>query len=371
MAVWIWMLSILSYSFVTGALRQKNWDSFQSKTELSHLTVNYETGTVYLGAVNALYQLTRDLKPYPTVEEVSTGPHLDNKKCTPPIDESQCMDAKMTNNYNKMLLLDMQERKIVVCGSLFKGICSIRELENISNRTYYENGSGEKSFVASNDENVTTVGLITSLKNRRMMFVGKGNGGNDNGIIISTRQLFNGDGREIFELFADAAAIKSAYPSPSTQQFLYVFENKKFVYFIFNQNFHQQGTAVNRTLIGRLCKEDEHYHSYFEMDLACQDDTGPYNQSNAIYASVPGYIPAESQASAVEDSSQDTLLIGLFRRMEKDSLECAMCVFSLKQIDEKMEENRERCYMKDEQDVFYKPFRSENPPCSTASHQVI
>nr|XP_020652892.1 plexin-B2 [Pogona vitticeps]XP_020652893.1 plexin-B2 [Pogona vitticeps] len=372
MAVWIWALSILSYYCVTCALRPKNWDSFQSKTELSHLTVNYETGTVYLGAVNALYQLTRDLKPYPSVEEVSTGPHLDNKKCTPPIDESQCTDAKRTDNYNKMLLLDIQERKIVVCGSLFKGICSIRELENISNRTYYENGSGEKSFVASNDENVTTVGLITSLKKGRMMFVGKGNGGNDNGIIISTRQLFNGDGREIFELYADAAAIKSAYPSPSTQQFLYIFENKNFVYFIFNQNFNQQGTAVNRTLIGRLCKEDEHYHSYFEMDLECQDDTGPYNQSNAIYASVPGYIPGNSKASVSEDdeaSSQDTLLIGLFRRMEKDSLECAMCVFSLKQINEKMEENRERCYMKDDQDVFYKPFRSENPPCSTASHQ--
>uniref|UniRef100_A0A803TVH2 Plexin B2 n=1 Tax=Anolis carolinensis TaxID=28377 RepID=A0A803TVH2_ANOCA len=352
MAVWIWTLSILSYSCVTCGLKSKNWDSFQSKTELSHLTVNHETGTVYLGALNTLYQLTKDLKPYPSVEEVSTGPHLDNKKCTPPIDENQCTEAKMTDNYNKILLLDMQERKIVVCGSLFKGICSIRELENIANTTYYENGSGEKSFVASNDENVITVGLITSLKRGRMMFVGKGNGLNDNGVIISTRQLFNGDNREIFELYADHAAIKSAYPSASSQQFLYVFENNKFVYFIFNQN-NNPGT-INRTLIGRLCKDDESYHSYFEMDLECQDGSGPYNQSNAIYASIPVQIPGQDN-----EILSDTILIGLFRRMGKGSLECAMCRFSLKAINEKMEQNREKCYMKDDRDVFYKPFRTE------------
>uniref|UniRef100_A0A803TWA8 Plexin B2 n=1 Tax=Anolis carolinensis TaxID=28377 RepID=A0A803TWA8_ANOCA len=364
MAVWIWTLSILSYSCVTCGLKSKNWDSFQSKTELSHLTVNHETGTVYLGALNTLYQLTKDLKPYPSVEEVSTGPHLDNKKCTPPIDENQCTEAKMTDNYNKILLLDMQERKIVVCGSLFKGICSIRELENIANTTYYENGSGEKSFVASNDENVITVGLITSLKRGRMMFVGKGNGLNDNGVIISTRQLFNGDNREIFELYADHAAIKSAYPSASSQQFLYVFENNKFVYFIFNQN-NNPGT-INRTLIGRLCKDDESYHSYFEMDLECQDGSGPYNQSNAIYASIPVQIPGQDN-----EILSDTILIGLFRRMGKGSLECAMCRFSLKAINEKMEQNREKCYMKDDRDVFYKPFRTEQAPCITNSSQTF
>ncbi|XP_032076613.1 plexin-B2 isoform X1 [Thamnophis elegans] len=368
MALWIWILSILSCSCISCALRSKKLDTFQSKTELSHLAVNHDTGTVYLGAVNALHQLTRDLKP--SIAEVTTGPHLDNKKCTPPIEESQCSDKQMTDNYNKLLLVDTQEKRIVVCGSLFRGICSIRELENISNRTYYETGSGEKSFVASNDENVATVGLITSLKKGRMMFVGKGNGGNDNGVIISTRQLFNGDGREVFELYADPAAIKSAYPYSSSQQFLYIFEDNKFVYFIFNQNERQ--ATINRTLIGRLCKEDEHYHSYFEMDLECKDDTGPFNQSNAIYAAVHGEHPTLHPASseqAFEAPPQDKLLIGLFRRMEKDSLVSAMCVYNLSDINKKMEENREKCYTKDSRNVFYKPFRTENAPCKTTSHQ--
>ncbi|XP_053109214.1 plexin-B2 isoform X2 [Hemicordylus capensis] len=370
MAVWFWTLSILtlSYSCVTCALRPKNLDFYPSEKELRHLIVNHETGTVYLGAVNALYQLTKDLKPYPSVDVVVTGPYLDNKMCTPPIDESQCTEAKMTDNYNKILLMDVQEKKIIVCGSLFKGICSIRELENISNRTYYENGSGEKSFVASNDENVSTVGLIASLPRGRMMFVGKGNGPSDNGIIISTRQLFNGDGREIFELYADPAAIKSAYPSSSTQQFLYVFEDNQYIYFIFNQ--HEKQPPKNRTLIGRLCKEDEHYHSYFEMDLECKDEFGPYNQCNAVHASVPGQIPAVNIASEQDDVTSDgKILIALYSRIREKSLESAMCLFDLSEINTRMEEKREECYMRHDQGVFYKPFRTDNAPCSTSTHQ--
>lgn len=372
MAVWIWALSVLSYSCVTCALRHKTFDSFMSRTELSHLAVNHETGTVYLGAVNFLHQLTKDLKPFPSIGDVTTGPYNDNKMCTPPIDESQCTEAKLTDNYNKILLLDTLEKKIVICGSLFKGICSIRELENISNRTYYENGSGEKSFVASNDENVATVGLITSLEKGRMMFVGKGNGLSDNGIIISTRQLFNGEGREIFELYADPAVIKSAYPSSSTQEFLYIFEDHRYVYFIFNEHLKQP--PKNRTIIARLCKEDEHYHSYFEMDLECKDESGPYSQCNAVHAAVPGQILLDSITLSTQDdvASSEKILIALFQRTDKDknSLESAMCMFSLRQINQKMEEKREKCYKMQGPDVFYKPFVAESVLCNSKIHQV-
>lgn len=363
MAVWIWTLSILSYSWVTCALWYK--DSYTSKTELNHLVVNCETGTVYLGAVNALHQLTEDLKPFLSMEDVSTGPEWDNKMCTPPIDATQCTEAKMTDNYNKLLLLDLQEKKIVVCGSLFKGICSIRELENISNRTYYENGSGEKSFVASNDENIATVGLITSLEKGRMMFVGKGNGPSDNGIIISTRQLFNKDGREIFELYADPAVIKSAYPAASVLQFLYAFEDNKHIYFIFNQ--HEKQPNRNRTLIARLCKDDEHYYSYFEMDLECKDDLGPYSLCNAVHASVPGQIPAENVAPSEQD---DKMLIAVYSRFnkDKDSWQSAMCMFYLSDINRKIEEKRGECYMRHDGDIFYKAFTTDNSPCSATSH---
>uniref|UniRef100_A0A669P209 Plexin B2 n=1 Tax=Phasianus colchicus TaxID=9054 RepID=A0A669P209_PHACC len=287
---------------------------FQSATELNHLTVDNDTGIIYLGVVNALYQLTEKLVVRIHVE---TGPRKDNKKCTPPIEENQCKEAVLTDNYNKLLLLNKENKTIVVCGSLFKGICATRDLENITKVTHYVETSGEKSFVASNDENVSTVGLITSLDNDQVLFVGKGNGPNDNGIIISTRQLHEKDGKDIFEMYSDSAAVKSAYHSSSTQQFVTVFEDKNYVYFIFNQQEKQP--VNNRTLIARLCKDDAHYYSYFEMDLGCKDEDG---------------------------KKLPEMLVALFSKVNKDngSLKSAMCVFSLRHINEKMEKNRDDCY---------------------------
>uniref|UniRef100_A0A8B9FDH7 Plexin-B2 n=1 Tax=Amazona collaria TaxID=241587 RepID=A0A8B9FDH7_9PSIT len=336
MALWIWTLSIWSCFCITLS-RNEELKFFQSATELNHLTVDNDTGIVYLGVVNALYQLTENLE---VIRIVKTGPRKDNKKCTPPIDENQCKEAVLTDNYNKLLLLNKVDKTIVVCGSLFKGICAIRDLEDISKEKYYVDSSGEKSFVASNDENVSTVGLITSLNNDRVLFVGKGNGPNDNGIIISTRQLYDRDGKDIFEMYTDSAAVKSAYHSSSTQQFVAVFEDKNYVYFIFNQQEKQP--VNNRTLIARLCKDDAHYYSYFEMDLGCKDDDGAYDHCHSAYVTTPG----EELAEINKDSG---------------SLKSAMCVFSLRHINEKMERNRNDCYTKKNTSSFYKLFSAENP----------
>uniref|UniRef100_A0A8C3IBY4 Plexin B2 n=1 Tax=Chrysemys picta bellii TaxID=8478 RepID=A0A8C3IBY4_CHRPI len=345
MALWIWTLSILSCFCVSCGSKVKKLH-FESPTELNHLTVNNDTGTVYLGAVNYLHQLTKDLKKQISVE---TGPKDDHKKCTPPI-ENQCSEAKLTDNYNKLLLLDKLEREIVVCGSLFKGICAIRELENITNTIYYVDSGGEKSFVASNDETVSTVGLITSLNKKRLLFVGKGNGPNDNGIIISTRQLYSEDGKDIFETYTDSTAIKSVYHSSNTQQFVAVFEYDQYVYFIFNQQEKQP--LKNRTLIARLCKNDPHYYSYFEMDLGCPDDDGTYDHCHSAYVTTPGEKLAESIAQPGQENSSvpsgDKVLLALFSKFNKDngSLKSAMCMFSLRHLNEKMEECREECYTK-------------------------
>ncbi|KAM6306906.1 LOW QUALITY PROTEIN: plexin-B2-like [Podargus strigoides] len=363
MALWIWTLSILSWFCVTLS-RNEELKYFRSTTELNHLTLDNDTGTIYLGVVNALYQLTENLD---VMRSVETGPRKDNKKCTPPIDENQCKEAVLTDNYNKLLLLNKADKTVVVCGSLFKGICAIRDLEDIRNVKYYVDSSGEKSFVASNDENVSTVGLITSLNNDRVLFVGKGNGPNDNGIIIGTRQLYDRDGKDIFEMYTDSAAVKSAYHSSSTQQFVAVFEDKNYVYFIFNQQEKQP--INNRTLIARLCKDDAHCYSYFEMDLGCKDGDGAYDHCHSAYVTTPGEELAVSMAQQRQTTdalSDDKVLLALFSKVNKDkgSLKSAMCVFSLSHINEKMEKNRNDCYTKKNTSSFYKLFAAENPCAS-------
>ncbi|XP_073475857.1 plexin-B2 [Aquarana catesbeiana] len=356
MAEWIHVLCILI--FVVHLSKTESYTTFMSDTELNHLTVNENTGFVYVGAVNHLYQLTGELG---LLFNVSTGPKYDDKRCTPPIDQNQCPSASPSNNYNKLLLLDVPKERIVVCGSLFKGICSLRKIINISEEISYDDSRGEKSFVASNDEKVETVGLIADMQDNgpRVLFVGKGTSQHDNGIIISTRILDEMEDKGPFETFHDSANLKYGSASANTQQFITVFEDPNRVYFIssrLDKTLHK-----NRTLITRLCKSDSYYFSYVEMDLGCRDDDNiPYNICTSAFLASPGQELADVMGLSIET---DKVLFGVFNTFINNREKSAVCVFPLSRINEKFEENREECYTsskesvnQDGESIFTKPF---------------
>ncbi|XP_077121034.1 plexin-B2 isoform X1 [Ranitomeya variabilis] len=366
MATWIQLVNIFFCIAQVSSIEQIR--SFLSDTELNHLAVN-GTSTVYIGAVNRLYQLTGELE---VLVNVTTGPKPDSKQCTPPIETTQCPTLAQTDNYNKLLLLDVPNSRIIVCGSIFKGICSLRHLNNISDQISYDDSRGEKSFVASNDENVETVGLVSDMKENgsRVLFVGKGASLHDNGIIISTRILDEMDDKGPFETVMDSATFKHVYSSLSTQQFVTIFEHSQHVYFIYNQldkNSHR-----NRTFITRLCKADCNYFSYIEMDLICMDGNIPYNICTSAYLARPGH----ELASAMEISDQDDeVLFGVFSTFDNNQEKSALCMFSVENINKKFEKNRELCYNstseplnKEGESIFSKPFgertgcgRNKNP----------
>uniref|UniRef100_A0A8C0NIB0 Plexin B2 n=1 Tax=Canis lupus familiaris TaxID=9615 RepID=A0A8C0NIB0_CANLF len=350
MALQLWALTLLGLGVTGAGLRPRKLDMFRSETELNHLVVDEASGVVYLGAVNALYQLSAELQ---LEQQAATGPALDNKKCTPPIEPSQCHEAVQTDNVNQLLLLDPPGKRLVECGSLFKGICALRALNNISTLLFYEDGSGEKSFVASNDESVSTVGLVsaTSPGGERVLFVGKGNGPHDNGIIVSTRLLDRTEGREAFEAYTDHATYKAGYLSANTQQFVAAFEDGLYVFFVFNQQ--DKHPPRNRTLLARMCKQDPFYYSYLELDLQCRDPSDPQalRFSTCLAASVAG--PGAGR-----------VLYAVFSRDGRSAggPRAGLCLFPLDEVHAKMEANRNACYTGSREagrDTFYKPFHGE------------
>ncbi|XP_035130071.3 plexin-B2 isoform X1 [Callithrix jacchus] len=349
MALQLWALTLLGLLGAGASLRPRKPDFFRSEKELNHLAVDEASGVVYVGAVNTLYQLDARLQ---LEQQVSTGPALDNKKCTPPIESSQCHEAEMTDNVNQLLLLDPPRKRLVECGSLFKGICALRSLSNISERLFYEDSSGEKSFVASNDEGVATVGLVSSTGpgGDRVLFVGKGNGPHDNGIIVSTRLLDRTDSREAFEAYTDHATYKAGYLSTNTQQFVAAFEDGPYVFFVFNQQ--DKHPARNRTLLARMCRQDPNYYSYLEMDLQCQDP----DPKAATFGTC--------LAASVAAPGSGRVLYAVFSRDARSpgGPGAGLCLFPLDEVHDKMEANRNTCYTSTRdvaRDIFYKPFHGE------------
>ncbi|EGW01043.1 Plexin-B2 [Cricetulus griseus] len=350
MAVSLWALTFLGLAGLGLNLRSRKPESFRSDTELNHLVVDEASGVVYVGAVNALYQLSADLH---LQQHVVTGPAMDNKKCTPPIEASQCHEAVLTDNVNQLLLLDPPGKRLVECGSLFKGICALRALSNISVRLFYEDGSGEKSFVASNDERVATVGLVSSTRpdGEHVLFVGKGNGPHDNGIIVSTGLLDRAEGLEAFEAYSDHTTFKAGYLSTNTQQFIAAFEDGRYVFFIFNQQ--DKHPARNRTLLARMCKDDPSYYSYVEMDLQCRDPSDPQ-----------GPFFGTCLAASVATPGAGRALYAVFSRDGRSSggPGAGLCVFPLDEVNAKMEASRNNCYTgirETGRETFYKPFHGD------------
>lgn len=135
---------------------------FISDTLINNVVADPRTGRLYVGAVNALYQLDSQLRVESRTE---TGPKRDNRLCTPPV-TAACEEAVDTDNYNKLLLVHGAKDTLVVCGSIFRGICSLRNLSNIEQLLYFSDTKGEKSYVASAEESVSVVGVMSYFTSR-------------------------------------------------------------------------------------------------------------------------------------------------------------------------------------------------------------
>ncbi len=90
--------------------------SSSSNSGLNHMAVDDDTGIVYVGAVNALYQLDSSLV---WQKEVDTS-------------------SDDGDNVNKVLVVASQHAQLVTCGTQLDGHCQIRQLDDISDSTSYD-----------------------------------------------------------------------------------------------------------------------------------------------------------------------------------------------------------------------------------------
>lgn len=156
---WCWWWAWLSLALTTAPSRptEAKVPEFFSATLINNVVADPRTGLLYAGAVNSLHQLSPDLQ---VLSRSETGPKRDNRLCTPPVTEA-CEEAVDTDNHNKLLLVHPAQNALVVCGSVFRGICSLRNLSRVEEVIYYSDTKGEKSYVASTEEGVSVVGVMS------------------------------------------------------------------------------------------------------------------------------------------------------------------------------------------------------------------
>uniref|UniRef100_A0A8C5GV71 Plexin-B1-like n=1 Tax=Gouania willdenowi TaxID=441366 RepID=A0A8C5GV71_GOUWI len=336
------LMPLLLPSQLQSADTSLQWAELEG-APLSHLLLDPGAGLLYVGGVDHLYQLTPDLQ---VRSHVRTGPHLDSPDCLPPIVPQDCPSATRTHNHNKLLLLEPGEKhaqgaepgSLIVCGSLYQGICDKRSLSNISTLIYQTSNPVDTQYVAANDPRVSTVGVVISSRERggdgvlRLLLVGRGYTSRGPGDIppITTRRLHPvTPPRRAFSTEEELGKLVVGSYSEYNNHFVKAVAHGDHVYFLFSRRdmWHRK---EYRTYASRLCAADRSFYSYVEAPLLCH---GGYNLAQGAWLGEHSGDPALFVVMAAGQASTPVA-----------TGRSALCIYKMAELDAVLRHAQEVCY---------------------------
>lgn len=316
---------------------------------LNHLVVDKNTGRVYIGAVNRLYQLSPELDL--VIAEV-TGPDYDSDECSV-LECTTSVNKKLTDNVNKALVIDYTTTRLISCGSLFQGICSVRNLHNISDAA-----QKVREAVVANNATASTVAFIApgppNPPVSQVMYVGVtftlNSPYRSEVPAVSSRSLEKDKMFHIAQtavttgtrMFVNSLA-RERYPIT----YVYGFSSEKFSYFLTTQMKHTTSSQFITKLV-RVCQEDQNYYSYTEIPMDCISEAQGGRKYNLVQAAYVGKAGSDL-AGDLGITAQDDVLFAVFsesdsKQVNKPSDLSALCVYSLKAIRRKFMQNIKTCF---------------------------
>lgn len=326
---------------------------------LLHMAVDESPdGRVYIGAVNKIIQLEGSNL---TVKACTkTGPLLDSSQCPasgcPPSQPN--IETSLTDNYNKILIIDLESRMLIACGSIFQGACNKYKMSNVSLSPQFIPMS-----IAANTAQASTYAFIgpehyNNWGHSNVLYVGTtftNNGDYRHSVpAISSRSLFNLDLAEFSFSKQSSLNINVSYRDRFLVKYIYGFNSSDYAYFVVVQkDSHLPGLEELGyvTRLARVCIDDSNYDSYTEVTLQCMvkessnsDDLVNYNLAQDLKLSGAG----EELAASLGIDPGDQVLIGSFSPSQSIINEplpqSAICAFSMQFIESKFNENIHMCF---------------------------
>uniref|UniRef100_A0A452VAP4 Plexin A2 n=1 Tax=Ursus maritimus TaxID=29073 RepID=A0A452VAP4_URSMA len=356
------LLSVVWVLLAPGAAGMTQFSTFHSENRdwtFNHLTVHRGTGAVYVGAINRVYKLTGNL----TIQVAhKTGPEEDNKSCYPPLIVQPCSEVlSLTNNVNKLLIIDYSENRLLACGSLYQGVCKLLRLDDLF--ILVEPSHKKEHYLSSVNKTGTMYGVIVRSDGEDgKLFIGTAvDGKQDYFPTLSSRKLPRDPESSAmldYELHSDFVSSLIKIPSDTLALvshfdifYIYGFASGGFVYFLTVQPETPEGVAINSagdlfytSRIVRLCKEDPKFHSYVSLPFGCTRAGVEYRLLQAAYLAKPG----DSLAQAFNISGQEDVLFAIFSKGQKQYHhppdDSALCAFPIRAINLQIKERLQSCY---------------------------
>ncbi|NXT02445.1 PLXA2 protein, partial [Jacana jacana] len=351
-------LASLSRNVSSNAL----FSTFHSENRdwtFNHLTVHQGTGAVYVGAINRVYKLSGNLT---ILVAHKTGPEEDNKSCYPPLIVQPCSEIlTLTNNVNKLLIIDYSENRLLACGSLYQGVCKLLRLDDLF--ILVEPSHKKEHYLSSVNKTGTMYGVIVRSEGEDgKLFIGTAvDGKQDYFPTLSSRKLPRDPESSAmldYELHSDFVSSLIKIPSDTLALvshfdifYIYGFASGNFVYFLTVQPETPEGVSINSasdlfytSRIVRLCKDDPKFHSYVSLPFGCVKGDTEYRLLQAAYLSKPGDVLARS----LNITAQEDVLFAIFSKGQKQYHQppddSALCVFPIRTINAQIKDRLQSCY---------------------------
>ncbi|XP_057324219.1 plexin-A4 [Microplitis mediator] len=313
---------------------------------MNHLVVDKNTGRVYVGAVNRLYQFSPDLN---LVVKAITGPQEDALDCSS-FDCPRETVKRKVDNVNKALVIDYTTSRLISCNSLFQGTCDVRNLHNITDVV-----QKVKDPVVANNATASTVAFIApgppNPPVSQVMYVGVTYTANSpyrsEVPAVSSRSLDKDKMLNIAESAVTTGTriyVNSLSRERYPINYIYGFSSEGFSYFFTTQLKDTEATNFISKLV-RLCQDDMHYYSYTEIPVECKNEERNYNLVQAAYVGKAGSV----LAGALGITAQDDVLYAVFAESndpnsQRPGNDSALCIYALKSIRRKFMRNIQRCF---------------------------
>lgn len=324
-------------------------------------------GIIYVGAVNRIYALSPNLTK---LSEYRTGPLLANETCGLTAN-STGGDGRVDNHNIALVVENIYDKGLYSCGSADNGVCRRHVLDDDSPKTVDEQvycfadkvkqGRGQPSDPdvvvgpsGSQVLNVESNVIQFFVGNSEIPGQGSMSGSATHPHTISLRKMKTSQNGFTFFSSLSYMDLIPSLRGNYYLRYVYSFHRGPFTYFLTVQRVSRDSQAYH-TRIVRMCSSDLVIRRYVEMPLECistdkrrrrsAEDVKVFNILQAAHVTKVGNDVDLQKHLMVEEG--DDVLFAAFAQGKPNSPEptanSAVCVMSLKNINDRFREFMKRC----------------------------
>ena len=329
-----------------------SFPELQLSEELYNIDIDDETNIIFIGGKNVILKVSPTLKE---LKRITSGPLPDYTECL----ESQPVchqDQEMTDNRNKILLIDSANKKLITCGSFKHGVCQGRSLETLSVEI-----SNNNNYAVSNSDLSSVAVIGPSWDGKLALYIatswdGKTYGSNNLNFLINPKPAVstrNIDGSNVFAVSSHSVLDGYSYLQFTDLNYLvkyiYGFSLGGFTYFVSVQetteSYNQKkNPKVFSTFIIRICQRDKNYFSYLELPLECKGTNGTnFNIGTSAYLTKPGKFFAKSSGIQPSDEVLVVTFVQTNGAWDDPASKSGVCFYPVKEINEKLAGDQKKC----------------------------